>query len=191
MALASKKDIAKYLAKLEEFKSKCDEEGKPKPKVLLSMLRSIIRQVWMKAPNKLAFLLEKREVDTNPSTLTKWLYTCRICLNRFKQGDVEIDHIQGNKECTDISQLPEYIDDLLNVGTEDMQIACKECHGIKSYAEKHKISFEEAGIEKRVIAWLKKNNVAQQKVILGQLGFSADDTSNGDKRRSAYRSTLD
>ena len=190
MTIASKADIAKYLAKLEEYKKKCDDDGKPKPKVLLAMLRSIIRQVWMKAPNKLAFLLAQREVDTNTATKTKWLYTCRICFNRFKEADVEVDHIQGNKECTGIEQLPQYIDELLNVGHDDLQMACKVCHGIKSYSEKHNMTFEEADIEKQVIAWLKKNNVTHQKRILNEFGFLPEDISNGDNRRDAYRSWL-
>lgn len=188
MTVPTQKDIDKYLSKLEEFKKKCEDDGKPKPKVLLSMLRSIIRQVWMKAPNKLAFLLSMRKVDLDPNTKTKWLYTCKICNDDFKQSDIEVDHIKGNKECTDIAQLPEYIDDLLNVGTDDLQIACKECHSIKSYAEKHKMSFRDAGIEKQVIQWMKENNTGAQKEYLTLKGFEEGEISNTSKRRLAYRS---
>ena len=51
---------------------------------------------------------------------------------------------------------------------EDLQLVSKEAHAVKSYADKQGITFEEALLEKKVIAF-KKLSVTEQTNILQSL----------------------
>ena len=66
-------DIDKHMKSL-------NEDGTFIPKKAAAMLRSGIRQVWMKAPNKLAFLLMNREPDYDENTKSRWKFKCNICI---------------------------------------------------------------------------------------------------------------
>ena len=65
--IPDEQDLELLRGDLEGFQKKLDEEGRLLPKHAGTMLRSAIRQVWMRAPNKLAFLLERQVPDTDPN----------------------------------------------------------------------------------------------------------------------------
>ena len=70
------------------------------------------------------------------------------------QSKMEIDHIQGNVSLNDWSDVLPFIQHLCAT-KDNMQVVGKEAHKVKSYAERMGMSFEEALLEKRVIATLK------------------------------------
>lgn len=72
------------------------------------------------------------------------------------------------------------------VGDEDLQLLCKNCHSIKTLAEKKGISFKEAEAEKQVIA-ICKLKVVEQNKWLAERGIVA---TNAKDRRQAIKEEL-
>lgn len=188
LTIPSKQDIAKKKQALDDHLKSLTDEGKLTEKKLVSMLRSAIRQVWMRAPNKLAKLEMARIPDMNPNTRTKWLFRCEMCGKLFKQDQVEIDHRFGNHTFTKLEDFENFCDKILNASVDDLQVLCKVEHSIKTLAEARGITFEEALIEKEVIAFGKKKVDVQKKILL-----ELDPTSkvnNATVRKSEYRRLL-
>lgn len=139
MTVPSKQDLANLQKKIDGFLKKLNEDGSPKRPIddnlAKSLMRDAVRKKWMFAPNKLAFLLMKRIPDMDNSTRTKWLQKCNICDNLFKEGEVNVDHVEGEKQFVDWSNAKDYAASILDVNFEGMQILCLECHKTKSRAE--------------------------------------------------------
>jgi hypothetical protein len=133
-------------------------------KKICSMMRSNVRKSWMMSPIRLLKLEMTRIPDMNPDTLTKWLWLCVCCKDKFKLPDVQTDH-----------------------KLDDMQILCKNCHEIKTYAERSGISFDEATIEKAIILWMKTFSIDEQKIFLTLCGYVCNNNKN---RRESYKKYL-
>lgn len=189
MAVPSKADIEKKRKALADHLKHLDDSGRLTEKKLVSMLRSSIRQVWMSAPNKLAKLEKARIPDMDPNTRTKWLFKCEHCGELFKGTDVEIDHKKGNHSFITIKDFPDFCEKILNAGEDDLQVLCIPDHEIKTLSEKLNITFNEARVEKEVIAKCKQK-AAKQKEELLQFGFTEEQISNPEKRRKCYREYL-
>lgn len=161
-------------------------------KQMVGIIRSSIRKSWMQNPVRLLKLEIARIPDMNESTRTKWLWECCNCKNKFKGGEVQTDHIKGEHQLKTLKDVEPYARSILDVTLDDLQIMCIPCHETKTYAERFNMSFEDAKLEKLVIAWQKKNNVAQQKEFLYSIGYTGSDhlISNGNKRKNAYRTYL-
>lgn len=156
MTVPSQADILKREQKLKDFMKRLDEDGKPQEKHVVSVVRSAIRQAWMKSDVKLAYLYSKTIPDMNPETRTKWLVKCEICGKLFKLDQVEIDHKHtGNTKFTTVEQFDQFFNNVLMVGFDGLQILCVEDHQIKTLSESLGISFEDARIEKEVIKLMK------------------------------------
>lgn len=157
MTIPSKADIKKREDKLQGFLKKLDEDGKPQEKHVVSVVRSAIRQAWMKSDVKLAYLYMRTVPDMDDNTRTKWLIQCECCKQHFKLNEVEIDHIQGGHSFKTKDDFSGYFDNILMVGFDDLQVLCKDgCHAAKNLSEKLGISFEEAGYHKQAIAICKQ-----------------------------------
>lgn len=147
------------------------------------------RALWERYPPKLRF---KNKQCTKPP---KWYKgraksgtECALTGDWYAKSHLEVDHIVGNASLQDWDDLVPFILHLLT--TEDnMQLVSKEAHRIKSYADKHGLSFEQAKKEKMIIEKCKQK-VATQKKELKEAGFSAEDISNAEKRRECYRKLL-
>lgn len=187
MTIPSKADIAGKKLKLAGYLKLLGKDGKMPEKRLVSMIRGAIRQVWMKAPNKLAFLEQQRIADMNPNTRTKWLFKCNICTGKFKSDDIEVDHIKGNHKFTELSEFNTYCESILNAPISGMQVLCKECHPIKTLSEGRGITFEEARFEKKIIEFTKLKAKAQT-AMLAKHGVSG---SNAGKREVEYRKLME
>lgn len=190
MPTPTEKEILKKKQDLEGFLKKLDDEGRIKENIAVSMLRSSIRQAWMRAPNKLAALLLAMEPDLDPNTRTKWLYRCAIYDKLYKLADVEVDHIEGEHSFKCAEDFQNYWDKVLMAPVSSLQVLSKEAHAIKTYAERYGLSWEEAESRKKVIA---KGNqpVADQKKELISYGFKATEVSNAVKREAAYLQLLE
>lgn len=185
MPVPTDKEIAKKEKELEDLLKKLDEDGRIRENLAISSLRSAIRKEWMRAPNKLAALALARVPDLDPNTRTKWLYKCAITGKLFKAADVEVDHCFGNHSFTKIEDFPEYWDKILNAPLSELQVVNKESHAIKTYMEKHNITWEEAVARKAVIKKMKQTAKDQKKELLS-FGFQNKDISNEEKRESCY-----
>lgn len=153
-------------------------------KKMCSMLRSNIRQTWMMSPLRLLKLETTRIADMDDNTRTKWLWECECCRGKFKGTDVQTDHISGEHQFKQLSDLESYAKSILDVTLDDLQILCKECHEVKTYAERYGLTIDESKVEKVVIAWMKQTSVSEQKEYLTLHGKPCN---NAQTRKDSYR----
>jgi hypothetical protein len=190
MTLATDKQLKQREKKLKDLLKQVDNAEKlsreKKDKKLLSVLRSCVRKVWMRHPTKLLKLELAVEQDNDPNTRTIWKVKCERCSEYFKKNEVEIDHIDGEHSLKTFSELEDFIKSILDVSLSDLNVICKQCHQIKTYAERHGVDENTAEIKLKQIAWTKVNTVGEQKKFLLENGFNESDVSNNTKRMKSY-----
>lgn len=132
-------------------------------------LRGALRQaVWMRWPGKIEF--KNSVVDVPPEDYKGRAKTgayCALSGEWIGKSSAEIDHIIGNVSLQDWEDVLPFIQHLC-ASKDNLQYVSREAHKIKSYAEKQKISFEEAVAHKTAIAickakkdiaWLKERGI--------------------------------
>lgn len=141
---------------------------------LLNWLRSNIRRVWNTHPSKLTLLQESRFLKATSTGRRIWHCKCSKCKKDFKMTEVEVNHKKTVGKLT-ADNLGDFMTNMLIVKTDDLEIVCKECHGVITYSERYDMTVEEAIIEKQVVAFTKKPADFQKKK-LKQLGFEPGKT---------------
>lgn len=152
--IPDKLDLEIWKAEFDKLSKSLDAEGFRKPvseKEIVGWVRKKLDDVWMKCPTKLAFLEKRREPDYSPDTRRQSKWTCDLCKNSFSRDEVQVDHIEGEHEFTKLEQLQEFANKRFMVGYKDLQILCVPCHELKTHAERHGITLEDAKIEKKAI----------------------------------------
>lgn len=115
-------------------------------------LRGHFRKIWARYPIKLEF--KKNNAYLPPEGYTgraKRMGTCALCGEKnIPISQLEVDHIEmtGGFDCEESAM--EWLWKLL-CDEDNMQLVHKGCHKIKSYAERHGITFQDACIEKEAI----------------------------------------
>lgn len=136
-----------------------EEQGSPwKTKsAFFTWLRGRLRQaVWETYPLKIQFKTENCFPPPPDYTgRAKSGNYCSLSGAWTPKSYLEVDHIVGNASFKDWSDIEPFVRHLC-ILKENMQLVSKESHKIKSYSEKHNISFEEAYIIKEAIAIIKK-----------------------------------
>ena len=135
-------------------------------------MKGVIRKGWTKHPVRTKKLDAECVMieNTNPRSKKRYPFVkgnkCEICGGIFKREFIETDHIlEETAKLTEIEHIQECVEKLLIVCAEDTRILCKDCHEIVSYSQKKGITFDEAILEKKVIAFGKlaiedmKNNL--------------------------------
>ena len=126
----------------------------------MSWLRGGIRRIWAKHPVKLDFIKQNRVKIPNPNpngrVKTVWGGKCALTGEYFVLNELECDHKVGNSSLKSVEDIQSFVEGVLLVTADDLQLVSKEAHKIKSYAEKQGISFEEAKVEKEVIELIKQ-----------------------------------
>ena len=122
----------------------------------MSWIRGGIRRyLWAKNPVKLEFIKQNRIRIPNPNTRGKvkevWGGVCALTGGTYPIGDMEVDHIIGNHSLKSLDDLQSFIEGIVMVSFNDLQLVSKEAHKIKSYAEKYGITFEQAKKQKEFI----------------------------------------
>lgn len=153
-----------------------------------SYLRGALRRgIWEKSPIKLDF--KNKACHKPPEGYTGRAKSGVICplISEFVgKSKTEVDHILGNKPLTSFEDILPFILHLVPP-KGSLQLVDKEAHKIKSYAERRGISFEEARIEKQVIAWLKENKgVVNQRKLLSEMGIEGVDKVKATEVRQVY-----
>lgn len=144
------------------------------------------RGLWEKYPPKLIF---KNETCVAPP---EW-YTgkaksgieCALSGEWVNKSRLEVDHVEGNVSLNDWNDLEPFIRHLL--GNLDYQLVSKEAHKIKSYAERYGMSYEDAVIEKKMIAICKGKGSPECK-WLSDRGVAP--ASNKSRRKDQVRQLL-
>lgn len=129
-------------------------------KDFVNWLRNALRRVWCKHPVKMQMLQDRRV--KGPSSTGRMIFKvrCERCGNLFKMDDVEVNHKAQVGKNLSLENFNEYAHKLLVVKEEDLEILCKGCHSVVTYAERMGIDLEAAEIEKKVIRF--KNKTAEQ-----------------------------
>lgn len=137
-------------------------------KAYCAWLRGQCRRIWARHPIRVAVIQASRVPATDAlreayglGARVKTACRCNICKGYFKQGDVEVDHIDNAGSFTTVEEWKVWIDKLLLVDSTDLQVLCKECHAIVSFSQRMHCSFEEARALKQVIAFGKLKVTAQ------------------------------
>lgn len=152
-------------------------------------LRGGLRLLWSRYPAKLAW--KKDKLVDPPEGYTgraKKLGKCHYCTEMFPASKLEVDHLEQAGQCNSWETAFQFLRKLLDVN-DNWVLACKDCHKIKSHAERIGKSFKEAMLEKKVIAFMKrpKNEVIDFCV---QHGYNLPALSNSKQRRVAVTSIL-
>lgn len=158
-------------------------------------LRGQIRKsIWQNYPPRNEMKQERLRPVTEEdfskgiSRRCKKVGECEFCNEMFPASKLQIDHkIPAGK----LSSEEDLLDFVKRIACmkENMRLTCEPCHKIHTYAEKMGISFEEASVEKQVIAF---SNIkpAKQVEILEKYGYTGILVSNAKKRKDAYREVL-
>lgn len=147
--------------------------------------------LWKQHPVKLEFLKASTTMieNTNRRSMKRFpmvkAVTCALCGEVVRASDAEVDHIHGNHSLRSMEDLRSFIESMILVRMEDLQIACKVCHRIKSYSEKQGISFEHARAIKQAIEICKNK---QDKQFLIERGIKPG--SSAAKRRTQVEDVL-
>lgn len=162
----------------------------------LEWLRGQLRQIWKDYPVRTTFkdsmclpVNDKMREAYGLHARTQKAAQCVFCKSWFAKSKLEVDHIIGESSMTSVLEIISYLDHLM-CSPDNMQLTCKPCHKIKTYAERFGMSFEDARLEKNVIAWLKENDAETQKAILTAAGFEDDQMNNAKVRRDSARELL-
>jgi 5-methylcytosine-specific restriction endonuclease McrA len=157
-------------------------------------LRGKLREIWKDNPVRITFKKEalrpvsseeKAQKVFHPST--KNVGECSFCKVWFAGSKLEVDHIQQIGSCKDFEDAIEFLKGVAFVPKKNMQLVCKPCHKIKSYAERQGLSFEDASIEKQAITFCKQS-IQDQGAFFEREGFTIP--SNATLRRKAYKEWL-
>ena len=157
-------------------------------------MRGQMRRAWSRHPVKVSYMHEHRKrvplgriTFKNPEGLV-WGCQCEHCHQEFKQTECEVDHIEAAGSFKGWEDFEAWMTKLMHINWNSIRIVCKECHRIISYAERMGYTFEEAKLEKQVIAFTKLSVESQT----NKLGFymGEGDYSNAKKRRAAYKKYL-
>lgn len=125
-------------------------------------IRGSFRRIWSRYPVKLEF--KKNQAYLPPADYkgkAKKMGTCALCGEKnIPISKLEVDHKEQVGSFNSRESAFEWFWELL-CEEENMQLVHKECHKIKSYADRMNISFEEARKEKEAIAICKRKQDRQ------------------------------
>jgi len=160
---------------------------------VFSWIKGGIRRLWNRAPQKIELIKKNRKQIPNPNPRgtkpTVWGATCVICGKDYILKDCQIDHVvEETASLTKIEDIQSCTEKLLLVTENDLRILCSSCHSVVSLSQRLGITFTEAQLEQKVIAF-KKKNAEQQRKELTQLGI-VDIMPTSAKRVAAYRRFL-
>lgn len=126
-------------------------------------VRSGLRSAfWNDHPVKMEFLKLNKVKIPNPSPNPRkgaeliWGYECNICgcqmratPTKYEKKQYEVDHMVGENSLKSLDDFVDYFKNLVFVTSQDLQILCKPCHGIKTYMERYNVTWNKAAATKR------------------------------------------
>ena len=135
----------------------CGKEAK-----FTALLQSALRVVWTKHPSKLS-LVQSRSVALKVGPKDKPIFhiQCFHCKKMYKLKEIEVNHKTQVGGLLKLEDRYRFLDNLLLVQPEDLELLCHECHGIVTYMERYGVSRREAIIEKKCIAFSKLTDAQQ------------------------------
>ena len=164
--------------------SDCPEVWKDE-KAFFNWLRSQTRRVWSRHPIKIEYKKGRRfKAPIGLKDKEVWACHCEICNELVPSGKCEIDHIEAGGSFTDWKTYTEWARRILWVTFDDIRELCKECHEVVTLSQRMGISFEQAKVEKAIIAACKED-----KQWLTERGHTP--ASNAKLRKEQIRTILE
>lgn len=159
-----------------------------KAKFMAWLRGGIRRACWNRSPIKHEVIKKKRKRVLNEKTSNEvWGGACYLCQQDFLQKDLQVDHIKGGHSLKEISDIQEFVEAMTCLSEDDLDLICKDCHKTKTLAERKGISYEEAKVEKQIIAFGKLKAEDQQKEMR-RLGIQTKPTKKA--RMEEYKKWL-
>ena len=150
-----------------------------------SFVRGGLRKaLWERYPVKIEY--KKNNLIPPPESYQGRGKSGQYCAltNEFViNSKLEVDHTEGNQSLNDWDDLQPFIEHLL-LCQDNLQLVDREAHKVKSYAERMGISYQEAEIQKRVIAETKGLSVSLIKRKLSRLGATEEHLKNAKTRKA-------
>mgnify|MGYP002712149828 CR=1 FL=1 len=155
----------------KELKRMSEAYGIPEKEVI-SWWRTAVRQMFSNSIFYRKYVEDNSRliVNENPRSMKRYpmvkRFTCAICGEQVGSGDIEIDHLDGGNTNKSFSDAESFIKAIMFATPKDIQVLCKDkhkvvnkkktlvkfgCHSIKTLADKHNCSFEEAKVRKKHI----------------------------------------
>lgn len=162
-----------------------------KAKFFTWMRGALRRYLWGKNPIKISF--KKGQLTPPPGNYTGKARSgaaCALTGGWYPNSKLEVDHVDGDMPLNEWDDLEEFI--LHCVWPSKLQLVEKEAHKIKSYAERMGITFEEAIVEKQVIAFKKLKAGVQKEILIQECIFNPEglNLNKASDRAEAYRRHL-
>ena len=146
----------------------------PTPQAFFAWLRGESRRIWANYPLRNEYKSSQLEPVTPhhgiTNTRVKKVGKCNQCKGWFAASNLEIDHITPAGSFTNWNEWLVWMTRLL-CSTDNMQLLCKSCHKIKSYADRVGCTFEQAEHKKKIIAFKALTEQEQIDTLLS-LGLS-------------------
>ena len=155
----------------------------------LAWIRSALRSKSLRWPPRGEALKLSRRAYKGSNKLQKWEHQCALCSKWWKAKEVVVDHFPvAAGSILSVADIGPFANNLY-CEVDNLRVLCKECHDVHTLADKMGISFEDAAIEKDIIAICKKS-VKEIVAFCEGWGYSSSQLSNPAKRRDAVTKIL-
>ncbi len=121
--------------KVEKLLEENSDVWKSKASLMSYIRGGIRRSLWNRHPSKTKLIKDKRFQIPNPNPNGKkptvWGGECEICNNLFVEKELQVDHIRDQgSSLKEISDIQQFIEDIVVVTRDDLRWVCKGCHEI-------------------------------------------------------------
>ena len=162
-------------------KSRC--HGTMTESQYLAFIRSALRSRWLRWIPRSKALEAAKKPYKGENKRQKFEYECAICMGRFSQKDVEVDHFPREAgSILNVQDIGEFCNNLF-CEVDNLRVVCKYCHSIHTYASKNHMSFSDARTIKEAIKFIDSSSKQELLDYLQQFGYHGSSVSNADKRR--------
>ena len=100
-----------------------------------SFVRSALRSAWSRHPVRFEALRRAERPYKGPDKRRKKEWQCAECRSWNKSKDVSVDHIIPAGSLKKLEDLPGFVERLLFISVDDLQVLCSGCHTKKSNEE--------------------------------------------------------
>lgn len=122
----------------------------------LNWIRSGLRKIWARHPIKGVVKNKGRKKKDNGKGRAVYHNKCNACGKWYQLKYLQVDHIKPNPSLKKIDDLGEFTKSLLHIDESRLQLLCTNCHGIKTYAERYDVTWNQAAKRKSEIRSKKK-----------------------------------
>ena len=100
-----------------------------------AFVRSALRSAWGRHPVKWEALRKAERPYKGSDKRRKKEWQCAECQAWFKQKEVSVDHIIPAGSLKKLEDLPGFVERLLFISVDALQVLCSACHQAKSNKE--------------------------------------------------------